>query len=208
MTDNYILPDAYLLSESGPDYDFCVWQPSEKLAILGRGDKADTSLIIKNIAKDNIKVIQRPSGGHAVFLSEKMLAFSIVSRVVPLPKSNAFFYFANSIIIRALESLGVTGLSREGISDIAISKKKITGTAIYRNKGLVFFHAIINVEEKSTVFDRYLKYPEKAPEYRNSRRHSDFISSLKELNFVITIKQMIEMLNFIGNKSISSINVT
>lgn len=208
MIDNYVLPDAYLLSESGPDFDFCVWQPSEKLAVLGRGDKTDASLIIKNIEKDNIKVVQRPSGGHAVFLSEKMLAFSIVSRVEPLPKSKDFFSFGNSIIIRALESLGVTGLSCEGISDIAISQKKIAGTAIYRNKALVFFHAIINVEEKSSIFDRYLNYPEKAPEYRYSRRHSDFISSLRQMGYVIGVKQLMEMLNFVGNNSISSNNVT
>lgn len=208
MTDKYILPDAYLLSESGPDFDFCVWRPSERLAILGRGDKADTSLIIKNIEKDNIKVVQRPSGGHAVFLSEKMLAFSIVSRIEPLPKSKDFFSFGNGIIIRALESLGVTGLSCEGISDIAISQKKIAGTAIYRNKALVFFHAIINVEEKCNIFDRYLNYPEKTPEYRNSRKHSDFISSLRQAGYVIGVKQLMEMLNYFGNTSFFSINVT
>jgi len=70
-----------------------------------------------------------------------------------------------------------------GISDIAISGKKILGSAIYRSKDALLYHAVLNLGEPATTFERYLRHPSKEPDYRLGRSHSEFVTSLKEKGY-------------------------
>lgn len=93
------------------------------------------------------------------------------------------FDHINLLIISVLEKEKIHNLSLKGISDIAIDGKKISGSAIYRKKDVLLYHAVINIGEPATTFERYLKHPTKEPDYRNGRRHSDFVTSLKEIGY-------------------------
>lgn len=67
-----------------------------------------------------------------------------------------------------------------GISDNTISGKKILGSAIYRNKDKLLYHAVLNLSEPASTFEKYLKQPVKEPDYRNGRKYIDFVTSLKD----------------------------
>jgi lipoate-protein ligase A len=84
----------------------------------------------------------------------------------------------NGKIITALKGLGITRLSLKGISDIALEEKKILGSSLYRARGMVFFHAVLNVSQQPYIFERYLRHPPREPEYRRGRTHREFVTSL------------------------------
>ena len=59
------------------------------------------------------------------------------------------------------------------------------GSAIYQNKEKVFYHAVLNIQETSSLISKYIKHPQREPEYRQQRSHEDFVTSLKEQNYQI-----------------------
>jgi len=158
-TSRYTLPDIDLLN--GNSNQFMFWIPDKVYIVLGASNNPDEALNLDNVIKDNITILKRPSGGQTVLLTP------------------------NNIIIVAvfIEKAGVENLSMMGISDIAVSGKKILGSAIYRNKKGLLYHAVLNLGEPSITFERYLKHPSKEPDYRQGRSHSEFVTSLKEKGY-------------------------
>jgi lipoate-protein ligase A len=184
VTDlSYRYPDADMYGPAGADYELRAWIPPFAAVVIGRGDTPEEAVRLALAQADGIPVMQRQSGGHAVFLSPNMLAVSLVWRRQPLPDNRPFFAAANQLIITALEQLGVDGLQQRGISDIAIAGRKLVGSSIYRNRQLLFFHAIINCRENAERIARYLHFPRRSPDYRRGRAHKDFITSLRECGY-------------------------
>jgi lipoate---protein ligase len=175
---DYCLPDSKLL-ESDNDR-FLIWSSDKLYIVLGASNYPEESLITQNVRHDNIPVLKRPSGGQTVLLSPDNLVLSIVFTGKNALPSGKLFYKINSILISALEEAGLTNLSISGISDISISGKKLSGSAIYKNKEKLLYHVVINTGEPSSTFERYLKHPVREPQYRNGRNHKDFITSLKD----------------------------
>jgi lipoate---protein ligase len=175
---DYCLPDLKLLEEN--DQCFLIWIPDKTYIVLGASNKPEDSLFTENIIKDNITVMKRFSGGQSVMLTPNNLIISVVfPNTKPLESKNIFNNI-NSLIISALKEAGINNLSLMGISDIAISGKKILGSAIYKNKEKLLYHAVLNIGEPALTFEKYLKHPVKEPDYRNGRKHIDFVTSLKE----------------------------
>jgi lipoate---protein ligase len=157
-----------------------VWTPSELMVVIGKGSHADLELNLEAIDADAVPVVRRASGGCAVVLSPQMLVVSFAVYTAEQLKSGDYFGLFNRTIIRTFERLGIQGLTHQGISDIALNGRKVAGTAIYRNRELVFYHAILNLAGDSAMIEKYLRYPPRAPEYRQGRSHRDFVTSFHD----------------------------
>jgi lipoate-protein ligase A len=186
----YDLPDSYLFENSIGTSAVIVWEPNETCIVLGRSNNSDDSLYLNNIINDNIPVYKRPSGGETVLLSNKMIVISIAIKQTDFKSGKSFFKNYNNKIISALESLGIQDLGFKGISDIAINDLKILGSAIYQNKLVVFYHAVLNVSESTALIEKYLKHPKQEPDYRKSRNHKDFVTSLDNEKYNISIHDL------------------
>lgn len=174
----YNLPDILLLEYKNKQ--FLTWIPDKTYLVLGASNRAEESLFLKNVKLDEIPVLKRPSGGQTVMLTPNNL---IIAVVFPEPKDllpKDIFNQINTLIILALEKAGIQNLTMKGISDIAIAGKKILGSAIYRNKNALLYHAVLNIAEPAATFEKYLKHPGKEPDYRQGRTHNQFVTSLKE----------------------------
>lgn len=178
--ETYALPDAALLEEGPVVSRFLVWQPAEPLAVIGRGNRMEESLRLDRLAADGIRICQRPTGGEAVLLTPRMLALSAVLFPLAIHPSRYYFSRFNQAVCRALTGLGVCGVRERGISDLALGEKKIMGSSMYRNRKLVFYHAILNVAEDPGLLERYLLHPRREPDYRRQRSHRDFVTSLEQ----------------------------
>ena len=176
---SYNLPDAGLLEVGGPAYRVMVWEPSFLCVVLGQSNSPEKSVFPENIERDGVPVYKRPSGGETVVLSPNTLVISIAKQEQGLRSPRIFFDSYNEKIIRALKNLGVVGLSLKGISDICLGDRKILGSSIYRNKDVVFYHAVLNRAESMDVLERYLEHPPREPGYREGRSHRDFVTSLQ-----------------------------
>lgn len=186
---SYDLPDIVIFEMQELEYRYMLWQPQDTYIILGRSNMVVEDVVFVEKAKqDNVKIYQRPTGGQSVVLSPKMLIISITEPLCETPHpSKEYFAAYNQKIVNALASLGVKNLCTRGISDIAIGEKKIAGTAMYRNRERVFYHAVLNVAEDVNIFERYLKYPPKVPDYRKGRSHKDFVTSLRAQGYNLHI---------------------
>lgn len=173
----YDFPDRRLLTVNTVA-DHLVWQPQETSVILGVSNKPEEALHLDRIQRDQIPVFKRPSGGEAVVLSSRTLVIASVLYPVGLPGVKKNFRLFNDRVIRALESLGVGDLRHSGISDIAIGDRKILGSALYHSRRRLFYHAVLNVSESTEIISRYLRHPQREPDYRQGRDHSAFITSL------------------------------
>lgn len=189
----YCLPDIKLLEKNNKQ--FSIWIPDKTYIVLGASNQPEESLFAENVKLDNITVMKRPSGGQTVLLTPNNLIISILFDGKEISHPKEIFHSTNSLIIAAMEEAGIKGLSLTGISDIAISGKKILGSAIYRNKDLLLYHAVLNLSEPASTFEKYLKHPVKEPDYRNGRKHIDFVSSLKENGYTGTNKNLVQIIS-------------
>lgn len=192
-TLNYYLPDAQLLEKKTNQY--MIWVPDKTYIVLGASNNVEESLHMENVIQDKVTVLKRPSGGQTVILTPNNMMISAVFFDQNKLHPKVVFQHINQLIISAIEKTGIHDLSMMGISDITISGKKILGSAIYRTKNALLYHAVLNLGEPSVTFERYLKHPAKEPEYRKGRSHTEFVTSLKEKGYTNSAHHMENMLS-------------
>ncbi|MBK6767298.1 MAG: hypothetical protein IPG71_13690 [bacterium] len=180
---DYNLSDSDLLTPDDSAGRFLLWVPQETCVVIGNGSKSDLELNATEIDVHNVPVYKRRTGGCAVVLSPEMWCLSCALYGRKQIQSKDYFVLFNKAVCDAFARGGVRGLSHRGISDIALGEKKIAGTALYRNRDLVFYHAVLNVAGDVDVISRYLLQPPREPDYRAGRTHREFVTSLGEAGF-------------------------
>ena len=66
----------------------------------------------------------------------------------------------------------------QGISDLAIGGRKVSGNAQRRKRNALLFHGTILYAMESDLIARYLKHPARQPEYRKDRPHGAFLRTI------------------------------
>ncbi len=150
---------------------------------LGASNVLESQVNLAACQLDGIGIFRRLSGGEAVFLSPQCVVFSQILVSGQVPRAADFFAYNLDSIKYELSETGIKGITRSGISDLAIANRKFLGCAIYRKVGFVLFQAVINVAEKAALIGRYLQHPPREPDYRAARSHTSFITSLQEQGF-------------------------
>lgn len=191
----YNLPDISILDDIKPDFIFKTWQPDSIYLILGQSNLVSDSLNNEQVEKDKITVFKRPSGGQTVILSPKTLVLSTTVSATKFVNPDVYFRTINKLIINILQKNGIRDLQLKGISDIAIGEKKILGSAIYRNHQKVFYHAVLNVAERTDLMEKYIRHPAKEPDYRMGRSHADFVTSLHAEGYKMTVDNIMYLFN-------------
>ena len=188
--NKYDLPDIEILTNNNSSTGFYVWIPDKIYLILGRSNNVESSLIADKLKKDRIKIFKRPSGGETVVLTPKTLVTSALLISEEIKNTRKYFKIFNQKIIDILEKKGINNLSHNGISDVTLNNKKVLGSAIYRTKGKLFYHSVLNVSQPVSIIDKYIKHPSREPDYRNGRKHSEFVTSLYAEGFKIRIIEL------------------
>ncbi|MCK5742145.1 MAG: lipoate--protein ligase family protein [Chlorobi bacterium] len=176
----YNLADSDILTDVFLNIKMMIWRPEARAVVIGNSNKAVNTVDIPNAEKDGVSVYKRNSGGESVVLTENMLIISIAKNIEKFGNSKEMFNQYNNLIIEGLSKLGIKNLGLKGISDIAIGEKKILGSAMYRNKDRSFYHAVLNVSEDIDIITRYLRHPEREPDYRSGRSHKEFVTSISK----------------------------
>ena len=104
-----------------------------------RSSKAD--VYEKQSFLSGIPVVRRRGGGGTVFLSKGQVVICLVTKVAELFQNNKYTCIINGWIILELKKLGVKFVESKGISDLAISNRKIMGTSVFRRKHIFFYQA-------------------------------------------------------------------
>lgn len=177
----YNLPDIQLMNSA--INSFLLWIPNTTYIVLGASNKIKDAVKEDATLKDNITVLKRKTGGQTVMLTPNNLVISAVINDESIMKPKDVFSRFNKHIIDAIARDHTQKFKTRGISDIALGEMKILGSSMYRGKGYLFYHAVLNFNEPSTTFQKYLKHPNNEPDYRKGRNHHEFVTSLKETGY-------------------------
>jgi len=146
--------------------------------VLGRGSKPEVELFLDAVLADGVPVFRRRGGGCAVLLDPGNL---IVSVALPLPGiggSKAAFARLSAWLIEALAQAGAPGVEQRGVSDLVLGDRKVGGSAIYREQGLLYYSSTLLIDPDIAGMERWLRHPPREPEYRLGRSHERFLVPL------------------------------
>jgi len=189
----YDLPDAPLFGDTGDS--MLVWQPAETIIVLGQSNTPEISLISENVEADGIPVTKRPTGGEAVILSPAMAVITVAREYKEMTGSKQLFTEVNAVILDLLSDIGARNYGTRGISDITIGERKILGSSMHRRENRLVYHAVLNIAEDPSIFERYLRHPSREPDYRRNRPHNEFVTSLKKEGYEIYFDDIAAILN-------------
>jgi lipoate-protein ligase A len=67
----------------------------------------------------------------------------------------------------------------QGVSDLALAKRKFSGNAQYRRRHFLLFHGTFLHHFDISMIEKLLPIPSKQPAYRQNRSHSNFLTNLE-----------------------------
>lgn len=177
------------------DYCYLVYEQEKSEVILGRSRLPKQDVYIQRCRANNIPVMRRLGGGGTVLLTPGVIVISVSGRTALPFHLREHMRAVNTAIIAALSALEIKELAIKGISDIAIGDKKILGSSLYKKKDTVLYQGSLLLNPDLKLFERYLKHPEKEPDYRQGRPHRDFLTSLLNEGYGFDSQTIISVLN-------------
>jgi len=175
--------DELLLSKAESDglgETLRFWNANDHFVVVGRAGIIRKDCNQEKCRRDNIRIIRRISGGGTVMQGPGCFNYSLI---LSYRRDERYTNVRNSYS-RILEDISgifkTKGYDVEffPISDLALDGRKISGNAQARKKRYFLHHGtfLFDFDLKRITF--YLKHPTKEPEYREARRHEDFLANI------------------------------
>jgi lipoate-protein ligase A len=156
------------------------WWGGPPAVVMGSNERAERSVNSDACARLGVEVLKRCSGGGTVLQTSDVLNYSLV---MPAPNHldlMAGFRQGTDLVISLLDAFGVTGVV-QGTSDVAVAGRKISGNAQARRWRSLLVHGTLLVDFDFDLAEKALPHPPREPEYRQARRHRDFLVTLRTL---------------------------
>ncbi len=130
--------------------------------LLGRNQSADAVADVAYCAHNGIELVQRVTGGGAVFMSPKMLAWDVVvGRSKPGHHLGKVADLICSAIAEALSGLGFDAQFRAP-NDVEIAGRKVSGSSGYTEGLSVVLQGTVLIDDDATSMARALRIPDDA----------------------------------------------
>jgi len=184
--------DALFIYGASQEKPFVYIYEQQAVEIVhGPSFRADRELFIDRCKADDVTITERRGGGGTVVLSPGVLVITITGgKKSEREGALEIFGRVHDAVIAALKKIGVCGVVRAGISDLAVGGKKVLGSSLYigSKPPLFYYQSSLMVSNDLSLLDRYLRHPPREPDYRSGRGHSDFCTTLKELGLRVDMQ--------------------
>ena len=160
------------------------WESPVPFVVVGFANKAATEVNVAACEARKIPILRRCSGGGTVVQGPGCLNYTLV---LPITKDGPLHSIAvaNQFIMRrnraAIDSALRTphsAIAVRGHTDLTIGEKKFSGTSQRRRKHFLLFHGTILLNFDLALIGDLLQMPSKEPDYRESRKHADFLTNI------------------------------
>jgi len=156
------------------------WESPVPFVVLGTGQVLSEEVHEAHCLEDGVPIRRRCTAGGCVLQGPGSLNFALSQRYENNPEVATLHGSYRHIlgkICAALAELGIAA-THEGISDIAIGGRKISGNAQRRRRNALLHHGTVLYRADLAAMSRYLKEPRERPAYRESRSHGDFLTAV------------------------------
>ena len=157
-----------------------VWESRRYFVVLGRSSNAADDVHVDACREDNIPILRRASGGGTVLQGPGSLCYAFVMPMSFHPDLGGI-RSSNTFILSRLAgtfSRWQSAVTIQGISDLAIEGRKISGNAQRRTRKALLFHGTLLYGMQAGIIARYLKQPKRQPGYRGNRDHDAFLRTI------------------------------
>ncbi|MCE9565386.1 MAG: lipoate--protein ligase family protein [Planctomycetes bacterium] len=180
--ENLALDEALLLAAEEADAGevLRLWELPSLAVIVGSGGSVEIDVNSTACEAARIPILRRASGGGTVLLGPGCLCFSLViacDRLAGLNEIPASNRYVLGRILKALRSV-VPEAIVEGTSDLAVNGRKFSGNAQQRKRRHFLHHGTLLCGSDLGLVPTYLNAPERQPEYRRDRPHTEFVMNL------------------------------
>ena len=177
--ENLALDEALLLDgEEGAGEALRVWEWPALAVVLGSGCRLADDVHEEACRADGVPILRRGSGGGTVLWGPGCLLYSLILRYDREPALGEIRSSYRWILERVGQAIGLYGVEREGISDLALEGRKFSGNAQQRKQTVLLHHGTLLCGFDLAQVSRYLKPPPRQPDYRRQREHQDFLVNL------------------------------
>lgn len=155
-----------------------LWEWPTPVVVLGSACRIAEDVHVEACRADGVPILRRSSGGGTVLWGRGCLLYSLIPRLdraAPLAEIRPSYAW---ILGEIAQALGVQGLGQEGISDLALAGRKLSGNAQQRKRSHLLHHGTLLHGLDLDLVERYLRPPPRQPEYRAGRPHHSFLCQL------------------------------
>lgn len=157
------------------------WAAPVHFVVLGYGKRAADEVNLPECERLGIPVLRRTSGGGTVLQGPGCFNYNLV---LPI-ESDAELATITGTNRRIMEThrrvfselLGAP-VRQRGCTDLALGDLKFSGNAQRRKRRCLLFHGSILTGMDFALIERALRMPSQQPEYRQQRRHADFLTNV------------------------------
>ncbi len=178
--ENLALDEALLLEQDGVAGEWLrFWESPVHFVTLGVSGKMRNDVDVDACTRDGVPILRRASGGGTVLQGPGSLNYALVLSLDLRPELRDVTRGYRSILERTASAIGVDEASQQGTSDLAVAGVKFSGNAQKRTRRAILHHGTLLWGFDLGLIPRYLREPEKQPDYRARRPHDEFVRNLE-----------------------------
>lgn len=158
-----------------------LWESPDVAVVAGRSTRIQEEIDLEHCAALRIPVVRRCSGGASVLIGPGCFQYSLVLSYAARPELRlieAAHEFVLGNTARALQQVCAATIDRQGISDLAHEKRKVSGNSLRCKRTHLLYHGTLLYRFPLALVGQCLRTPPRQPEYRAGRDHAAFLANL------------------------------
>jgi lipoate-protein ligase A len=203
-TQNLAFDEALLecAEEASPEGEFLrLWESTQAMVVVGRSSRIAKEVNEPFCRQERIPILRRSSGGAAIVTGPGCLMYALVLSYAVRPELKDITRAHSFVLQQLATSLGpllshAGTISCAGTSDLVLrggtngaNARKFSGNSLRVKRTHLLYHGTLLYNFDLELIEKCLRMPERQPEYRNARRHGEFV-----MNLPATRQQLVDAL--------------
>lgn len=161
-----------------------LWECPQYAAVLGRSGKVAEEVELAACNTAEVPILRRTSGGGTVLLGPGCLMYSLLLSYERRPNlralDQAHHEVLSTLAVALNRLLPQLNCEPRGTSDLVSGRRKFSGNSLRCKRNFLLYHGTLLYDFELRRIEELLKPPPRQPEYREQRRHCDFVMNLAQ----------------------------
>lgn len=157
-----------------------LWESPEPMVVIGRSSRIDIEVDRQVCGDQGIPILRRSSGGAAVVAGPGCLMYAVVLSLELRPQLQMVSEAHCFVLRKLIEAVRpfVPEIACQGTSDLTDRGRKFSGNSLRVKRNHLLYHGTLLYDFSLDMISRCLRTPPRQPEYREHRRHEDFVMNI------------------------------